>query len=86
MRLFERTVLNEEKKLRAGSSTLINVLTQRDRLTAAREAQVSAELTLALALVQLRFATGTLLSTEGETPAVRLSRLTTLPSPTEATP
>jgi outer membrane protein TolC len=86
VRLFERTVINEEKKLRAGSSTLINVLTQRDRLTAARQAQVSAELTLALALVQLRFATGTLLSTDGEVPAVRLSRLTTLPSPTEATP
>jgi outer membrane protein TolC len=84
--LFERTVVNEEKKLRAGTSTLLNVITQRDRLTAARQGQVSAQLTLALALVELRFATGTLLAVEGETPAVRYSRLTTLPSPEEAAP
>jgi outer membrane protein TolC len=82
--LFERTVVNEEKKLRAGTSTLINVISQRDRLTAARQGEVSAQLTLALALIQLRFATGTLLAGEGEAPAVRYSRLTTIPSPTEA--
>lgn len=86
VRLFESTVLNEEKKLRAGTSTLLNVITQRDRLTAARQGEVSAQLNLALALVELRFATGTLLAVEGETPAVRRDRLTTVPSPTEATP
>ncbi len=36
VRLFERAVVNEEKKLRAGSSTLLDVISQRDRLTAAR--------------------------------------------------
>ena len=86
VRLFERTVINEEKKLRAGTSTLINVITQRDRLTAARQGQVSAQLTLALALIELRFATGTLLPGDGEVPAVRYSRLTTIPSPEEAAP
>jgi outer membrane protein TolC len=86
VRLFERTVVNEEKKLRAGSSTFINVITQRDRLTAARQGQVSAQLSLALALVQLRFATGTLLAIEGETPAVRRSRLITVPSLAERAP
>ncbi|MEA2695228.1 MAG: hypothetical protein QOJ16_4615 [Acidobacteriota bacterium] len=86
VRLFERTVVNEEKKLRAGTSTLLNVITQRDRLTASRQGQVSAQLALALAVVELRFATGTLLSVEGENPAVRYGRLTTLPKPEEAGP
>ena len=36
------TVINEEKKLRAGSSTLLDVISQRDRLTSARQAEVSA--------------------------------------------
>jgi outer membrane protein TolC len=86
VRLFERTVVNEEKKLRAGTSTLINLITQRDRLTASRQGEVSAQLSLALALVQLRFATGTLLATEGEAPTVRRSRLTTVPALTEGAP
>ncbi|MCP4662720.1 MAG: TolC family protein [bacterium] len=79
--LFEQTVENEEKKLRAGSSTLIDVITQRDRLTAARQRRVSAQLALALALIELRFQTGTLLAVEGEASAVRFDRLTTIPSP-----
>jgi outer membrane protein TolC len=86
VRLFERTVVNEEKKLRAGTSTLLNVITQRDRLTAARQGQVSAQLALALAVVELRFATGTLLAIQGENPVVRQSRLTTIPSPEEPAP
>src|SRR6185295_12103570 len=48
-RLFERAVVNEEKKLRAGTSTLLDVISQRDRLTAARQSEVSASLALALA-------------------------------------
>jgi len=79
VRLFERAVENEEKKLRAGTSTLIDVISQRDRLTAARQAQVSAHLSLSLALVQLRFATGTLLPRDGDARAVELARFTTIP-------
>lgn len=62
VRLFERAVVNEEKKLRAGTSTLLDVISQRDRLTAARQSEVSAQLSLALAILDLRFATGTILS------------------------
>jgi outer membrane protein TolC len=76
VRLFERTVINEEKKLRAGTSTLIDLITQRDRLTSARQAEVSAQLSLAVALLQLRFETGTLVS---ETGGVDPGRLTTVP-------
>lgn len=82
--LFERAVINEEKKLRAGSSTLLDVISQRDRLTAARQTAVSAQLALALALLELRFQTGTLLAAggEGETAraSVTLESLTTVPA------
>lgn len=81
--LFERTVENEEKKLRAGSSTLIDVISQRDRLTAARRNRVSAQLALALALAELRFQTGTLIGGAGESGTIAASDLTTLP-PLEA--
>ncbi|HEY4562885.1 MAG TPA: TolC family protein, partial [Thermoanaerobaculia bacterium] len=42
--LFERAFRNEEKKLKAGTSTLLDLITQRDRLTAARQTEVAAEL------------------------------------------
>lgn len=61
--LFERTVDNEEKKLRAGTSTLIDVISQRDRLTAALQSRNAAQLALAIALAELRFETGTLIDT-----------------------
>jgi outer membrane protein TolC len=76
VRLFERAVVNEEKKLRAGTSTLIDVITQRDRLTSARQSEVSAHLSLAVALLRLRFETGTLLP---ETGGVDPGRLITVP-------
>jgi outer membrane protein len=80
--LFERAFSNEEKKLRGGTSTLLDLITQRDRLTAARQTEVAAELALALSLLDLRFRTGTLVGSGGG-PAgeVDLARLTTLPAP-----
>ena len=77
--LFEQAVENEEKKLRAGTSTLIDVISQRDRLTAASQREVSARLALALALLELRFQTGTLLAVGGEVGSIRAEDLTTLP-------
>ena len=85
-RLFERAVVNEEKKLRAGTSTLLDVISQRDRLTAARQGEVSAQLSLALSLLQLRFDTGTLIGEDGEAGqagdmgSIQVSRLTTVPA------
>jgi len=79
VRLFERAVVNEEKKLRAGTSTLLDVISQRDRLTAARQGEVSAHLAFALSLLDLRFLTGTLLAADGDASVVESSRLTTLP-------
>jgi outer membrane protein TolC len=79
--LFERAVVNEEKKLKAGSSTLLDVINQRDRLTSARQTVVSSQLALALSLLDLRFTTGTLVGEEGETESLQAARLTTLPVP-----
>ena len=79
VRLFERAVVNEEKKLRAGSSTLINLISQRDRLTASRQEEVSAQLDLANSILELRFETGTLVGERDEASAERYARLTTLP-------
>ena len=83
VRLFERTVGNEEKKLKGGTSTLLDLISQRDRLVAARQTEVAAELALALSLLELRFQTGTLLGEGGMAGEVEVSRLTTLPSPRE---
>ena len=77
---FERALENEIKKLRGEASTLVDVITQRDRLTAAQQRQVAAELSLARALVDLRFQTGSLLP-PGDTAerSVEPERLTSLP-------
>jgi outer membrane protein TolC len=85
--LFERAFTNEEKKLRAGTSTLLDLITQRDRLTVARQTEVAAELALVLSLLDLRFRTGTLVGSGGG-PAgeVEPARLTTLPSLREGAP
>jgi outer membrane protein len=83
VRLFEQAVENEEKKLRAGSSTLIDVITQRDRLTAARQDEIATRAALATALVQLRFATGTLIASAGAWHELEASRLVTVPRPEE---
>jgi len=81
VRLYEQALINEEKKLRGGTSTLLDVISQRDRLTAARQAEVSAQLALALALLELRFETGTILPAgpEGAVETVDTAVLTTVP-------
>lgn len=76
---FEKAVDNEIKKLRAGTSTLIDVLSQRDRLTAVRQQRVSVQLALALALLELRFQTGTLVESGLEKRSITREHLTTLP-------
>ncbi|MEM6456724.1 MAG: TolC family protein, partial [Acidobacteriota bacterium] len=62
--LFAQAVVNEERKLTAGSSTLIDVISQRDRLTSAEQRRIRAQQALANALVDLRFQTGTLLAAD----------------------
>ncbi len=77
--LFEQALANEIKKLSAGSSTVVDVITQRDRLTSAQQRRVAAQLALALALVDLRFETGTLYLPGTDARTIRRENLTTLP-------
>ncbi|MEM8933677.1 MAG: TolC family protein [Acidobacteriota bacterium] len=87
--LFEKTLENEEKKLGAGLATLLDVLNQRDRLVSARQRRAGAQTDLALALVDLRFQTGTLISVDDAVDddgllirrSVRLDALLTPPEP-----
>ncbi len=77
--LFDIAVDNERKKLRAGASTVIDVISQEDRLTSAQQQLVAARFGLALALLELRFQTGTLLRQDEEGGSVDRGLLTTLP-------
>ncbi len=82
--LFRRALDNEEKKLRAGSSTLIDVLNQQDQLIAARQTVNDSRFSLAQALLRLRFETGTLIespSAAGEPALIDLAAFLTLPQP-----
>jgi outer membrane protein TolC len=60
VRSFEAALQGEREKFSLGFNSLVDVLTVEDRLTSAMTSQVSAELSYALALTQLRFATGTI--------------------------
>ncbi|MEM7482090.1 MAG: TolC family protein [Acidobacteriota bacterium] len=84
--LFARVVSNEAKKLGVGASTLIDVISQQDRQTAAQRQLVSAQLSLALALLDLRFRTGTLVRRIGDGGELRLSDFVTLPEPSPMVP
>ncbi len=80
--LFRQALNNEIKKLRAGSSTLIDVLSQRDRLTSVQRTEIAARLGLAVAIAEVRFQTGTLWETSGGATsigALSTLHLTTLP-------
>lgn len=76
---FETAVRNEEKKLTAGTSTVIDVISQQDRLTSSRQALVDARLSVARALLDLRFETGTLVGWHDAAGAVDWAALTTVP-------
>ena len=58
---FTRALESEREKLGLGIGSIVDLLTVEDRLTGASQMVVEAQLAYALALVNLRFATGTLL-------------------------
>ncbi len=57
---FESALTAEREKYRLGIGSVVDVLTVEDRLTTALLSQVQAEVAYALALTQLRLATGTI--------------------------
>lgn len=71
----------EREKYRLGVGQLVDVLTMEDRLTVAEQSQVAAELTYALALTQLRFATGSIVEPDQAVQSVDREVFFTVPVP-----
>lgn len=80
---YREAVDAEVEKLRAGESTLVDVLLTEQRWTDARLAAVDARRDLARLLVQLRFTTGTLVAGSGENRDVPADAFTALPPATK---
>ncbi len=74
----------EREKYRLGVGPLVDVLTMEDRLTVADQSQVNAELGYALAVTQLRFATGSIVEPDKAVQSVDRDVFFTVPVP--ATP
>ena len=71
----------EREKYRLGVGQLVDVLTMEDRLTVAQQSQVSAELGYALALTQLRYATGSIVAPDQTVQSVDREVFVTVPVP-----
>jgi outer membrane protein TolC len=71
---------NEKKKLQQGWATVIDVILTEERLTNALQNQLDAARNYALALVRLRFETGTLLTADANQNTVGLEELITVPA------
>ena len=80
--LYNRRALdNEGLKLHMGMSTVIDVLDIKDRFKNALLAEVSAKQDYALAVLQLRHITGTLVGADTGGYIVTMERLTKIPVP-----
>lgn len=80
--LYRRAVTNEETRRQLGRGTLLDVINVADRLLSARFATNAAQLNYALAVIQLRFATGTLAPGTGTSPReylIDIDAITTVP-------
>jgi outer membrane protein len=77
---FQTALQGERDKLSLGIGSIVNLLTIEDRLTAASENSVGAWSGYAQALVQFRFATGSLVPLRDPLPVVDESTFTTVPS------
>jgi len=77
---YEDAVRNEDKKMRMGMSTLMDLIVTQDKLrdallNALRYRQVFAEL-----VVNLRYSTGTIVSEDGDLDKIDMKKLITLPN------
>jgi len=77
---FQAALDGEREKYRGGIGSVVDVLTVEDKLTSALSEEVQARQAYALALIQFRFATGTLLDAPGESvQKIEIDKLLTLP-------
>jgi outer membrane protein TolC len=64
VRFYRNSLDAEREKLRMGAGNVINTITIEDRLTGALQGEIQAELEYAQALVRLRLATSTIVSSD----------------------
>jgi outer membrane protein TolC len=76
---FQVGLQGERDKYSGGIGSIIEILTVEDKLNSALAEQVQAQLNYALALVQFRFATGTLAKAGGSSQSVTADTFFTLP-------
>ena len=80
---FRLSLDAQRERYRVGISSVVDVLTVEDRLTNALSSQVQAQLSYALAVIQFRLATGTILAPNQPAQTIKPQTLTTLPFDTE---
>jgi outer membrane protein len=77
--LYGKAVVNEKIKLSLSTATIIDVLSLEDRLTAASLNYISAQNDYSIAVVSLRFLTGTIFTETNDVQSLSLESLTTIP-------
>ena len=76
---FQEATRGEAEKLALGVGSIIALLTIEDRLTTAADREVAAWRTYSQALIDFRFATGSLVPVQGDLPAPDVRTFTTIP-------
>jgi outer membrane protein len=76
---YQAALEGEREKLRLGRGSIIDILTVEDRLTVALAQLVQAQLRYSQAIIQLRFASGTLVSPNEPVQSITNETLETLP-------
>lgn len=77
---YEGAVADEHKKLRAGLSTVFDLVQVQSRLNNAAQSALLARSRVATLIAAARFETGTLLSTQGTQSSINLDQLTVFPT------
>lgn len=76
---YRQATANEAEKFKLGMSTLLDVITMEDRLTQSRLNEIQAQANLALAIARLRFETGMIVVTNGNSYSIIGDDLNTPP-------
>lgn len=77
--LFQASLEGANEKYRVGLGSIVEILTIEDKLTSQLQDLVSAQEALAISVLQLRYATGSLVESHGRTFSISPEALTTIP-------
>lgn len=77
---YDKTVVDEQQRMRLGDSTLVDLILTEQQTTAARSSLVQALQDYASLLARLRFEAGLLINSAGGQSSVAFENLTTVPS------